>query len=76
MRGFLNIIKFIFIALLVIKTQAVYADVAPISFSDANNILNPPQKVEYQEKEEIAYTYHYTIDTSATRWCLLLLCCS
>ena len=57
MRGFYNISKFIFIALLVLKTQFACADVLPITLTDAENVLKPASKVEYQEKEEINPLY-------------------
>ncbi|MBR5304665.1 MAG: family 10 glycosylhydrolase [Candidatus Gastranaerophilales bacterium] len=52
MRRFLNLIKFLFVALLVFKAQIVCADVAPISLSDAEDILNPVQKSIYQEQKQ------------------------
>lgn len=57
MRGFLNIIKFIFVVFLFFGVQISFADVAPINIEDAQNILDPIKNVEYQEKKEIKPIY-------------------
>ena len=52
MRGFLYIIKFVFVALLLFNLKFAFADSLPITIEDSNNILQPIQAIKYEEKKE------------------------
>ena len=57
MRGLLNIIKFVFVALLLFKAQFAFADAIPISAKDYDNLLKPQKSIEYREKKQTKPLY-------------------